>query len=56
MIRDRRRLDESLSDEALERIDRTCLEFEAAWKQGKRPSIEQYVSGPPGAERSCSVF
>jgi WD40 repeat protein/tRNA A-37 threonylcarbamoyl transferase component Bud32/peroxiredoxin len=56
VTRDRRRLDESLSDEALERIDRTCLEFEAAWKEGKRPSIEQHVSGPPGAERSCLLF
>ncbi len=53
MTRNTRRLDEGLPDEALERIDRTCLGFETAWQEGGRPPIEQYLSGPPGAERSC---
>jgi WD40 repeat protein/tRNA A-37 threonylcarbamoyl transferase component Bud32 len=44
---------ESMPIDALERIDRTCLVFEAAWKKGKRPAIEQYSDGSQGTERSC---
>ncbi len=44
--------DDSLSVESLERIDRVCLDFEAAWREGGRPSIEQSVRGTEGVERA----
>ncbi len=41
----------SLPLPALERIDNRCLEFEAAWKAGEAPRIEDYLGDAQGAER-----
>ncbi len=41
----------SLPLPALERIDKRCLEFEAAWKAGEAPRIEDYLGDAQGAER-----
>ena len=41
----------SLPLPALERIDDKCLEFEAAWKAGEAPRIEDYLGDTQGAER-----
>ena len=38
--------------DAKRRIDGVCLEFEAAWKSGQRPQIEQYLSAIPAEERT----
>jgi eukaryotic-like serine/threonine-protein kinase len=32
------------------RVDEICARFEAAWKAGQRPSIEQYLAVTPEAE------
>ena len=37
---------------ALERIEKVCLRFEAAWKQGDKPRIEDYLGAAQGSERS----
>lgn len=42
---------ESLPLPALERIEKVCLRFEAAWKQGDKPRIEEYWDAAQGAER-----
>lgn len=42
----------SLPLPALERMERVCLEFEAAWKQGFNPQIEDYVGAAQSLERS----
>ena len=42
----------TLSVEALERINRVCLEFEAAWKKGESPRIEDHLGDARGDERS----
>lgn len=42
----------SLPLPALERIEGVCLQFEAAWKKGERPRIEDYLGDKQGAERS----
>lgn len=44
--------DETLSLSALERIDQVCLKFEAAWKKGEAPSVEQYLGDTSDKERS----
>lgn len=36
----------SLPLPALERIENTCLEFEAAWKRGDRPRVEDFLTDP----------
>ncbi len=41
----------SLPLPVLERIDNRCLEFEAAWKAGEAPRIEDYLGDAQGAER-----
>ena len=41
----------SLPLPALERIDNRCLEFEAAWKAGEVPRIEDYLGDMQGVER-----
>ena len=43
-----------------DRIDRVCDRFEAAWKAGRRPRIEEYLGEAAGPERrpccaSCSL-
>ena len=43
---------DSLPLPALERIERVCLGFEAAWKEGRNPQIEDYLGAAKGAERS----
>ena len=49
MSRDLDSNDASLPLPALERIDRACLDFEAAWKAGRTPRVEEYL-GQPGVE------
>jgi eukaryotic-like serine/threonine-protein kinase len=44
--------DLSLPLAVLEWIDRVCLDFEAAWKKGHRPCIEDYLGAAQGAERN----
>ena len=41
----------SLPLAALERIERVCLQFEAAWKEGHKPRIEDYLGEVQGPER-----
>lgn len=41
----------SLPLPALERIESVCLEFEAAWKKGGTPRIEDYLGEAQGPER-----
>jgi serine/threonine protein kinase len=41
-----------LSVPALEHIDRVCLKFEAAWKEGHKPRIEDYLGAVRGPERN----
>lgn len=48
----RLRQDRSLSLRALERINRVCIEFEAGWKRGERPRIEDSLGDATGQERS----
>ncbi len=43
--------DDSLPLPVLERIDRVCLEFEAAWMAGRAPRIEDYLGETEGSER-----
>jgi hypothetical protein len=43
--------DASLPLPVLERIEHVCLRFEAAWKQGDKPRIEEYLDAAQGAER-----
>jgi serine/threonine protein kinase len=43
---------ESLSPSLVQRIDQICDRFEAAWKAGQRPQIEDYLDDLPEAERS----
>ena len=45
--------DTSLPLPALERIETACLEFEAAWKRGEKPRIEDYLGGAPNPERNA---
>jgi hypothetical protein len=40
-----------VSDSALERVDRACDAFEAAWRAGGRPRIEDYLGPAPEPER-----
>ena len=46
---------DSLPLEALERINRVCVQFEAVWKkenQGQEPRIEDYLGVTEGEERA----
>jgi hypothetical protein len=45
----------SLSVSVLEHIDRMCLNFEAAWKAGRRPRIEDHLGALEGPERSAAL-
>jgi len=51
MSRDLNSQDPSLPVPVLERIDRVCLEFEAAWKAGQAPKMEDYLGEAGGVER-----
>jgi len=51
MIEETRSHNASLPLQALERIEGVCLEFEAAWKKGRQPRIEDYVGESQGAVR-----
>jgi len=42
----------SLTPTAAERLDQLCDRFEAAWKAGQRPRIEDYVGGSDESERA----
>lgn len=39
--------------DALERIEEACRRFEAAWKRGEEPSIEDALGGATGGERAA---
>ena len=41
----------SLPLSTLKRINSVCLEFEAAWKKGDEPRIEDYLGEAQGPER-----
>jgi len=43
----------SLSLQALDRVDAACLRFEAAWKAGPQPVLEEYLGEAQGEERSA---
>jgi serine/threonine-protein kinase len=42
---------ERLPDEAVLRFEKVCTRFEAAWKTGSRPSVEDFLDGAEGVER-----
>jgi WD40 repeat protein/tRNA A-37 threonylcarbamoyl transferase component Bud32 len=46
------RADDSLSLEALQRIDQICLAFENAWQAGTPPELEQFLGATAEPERS----
>jgi serine/threonine-protein kinase len=46
------RLD-SLTVELSERIDRVCDQFEAAWREGRRPQVEDFLEDSPEPERTA---
>src|SRR5262245_43036488 len=39
-----------------DRLDRACDRFEAAWRAGERPAVEDYLGEAAGAERSALLF
>src|SRR5262245_57838170 len=43
---------EAISPAAVLHLDRVCDRFEAAWKAGHRPQLEDHLSGVPELERS----
>jgi serine/threonine-protein kinase len=43
---------DDLSESAVLRVDRTCLRFEASWKTGGRPHLEDFLGDTEGAERT----
>ena len=45
-------IDASLSPSMINRMDDACDRFEAAWKAGLRPRIEDYLEETAGPERS----
>src|SRR5262245_19327028 len=45
--------EEGLSLAAEERIDKACVRFEAAWKGGRRPRLEEFLAGTAGPEREA---
>ncbi len=47
------KIDVSLSPLMIHRMDEVCDRFEAAWKAGLRPRIEDYLEEPAGPERSA---
>ncbi|MBI3463689.1 MAG: protein kinase [Planctomycetes bacterium] len=45
--------DVSLPPEVAERIDRLCDQFEAVWKAGRRPKLEEYLGSTEAHERQA---
>src|SRR5437867_13230432 len=43
----------SLSPDQMRRVDELCNRFEAAWKAGQRPRIEDYLGDTRGTDRSA---
>jgi hypothetical protein len=43
---------EAASPSLLQRVDELCDRFEAAWKAGQRPRIEDYLGAATEPERS----
>jgi WD40 repeat protein/tRNA A-37 threonylcarbamoyl transferase component Bud32 len=39
--------------DAVERVDEVCDRFEAAWRAGQQPQIDEYVTGQAGPERDA---
>jgi predicted ATPase len=46
----------ALSPEQEARLDALCDRFEAAWKAGGRPGLEDYLAGTPDAERAAVAW
>ncbi len=44
---------DSLSFAAVRRMDAACLRFEAVWKEGRRPQLEDFVADSTGAEQTA---
>jgi len=44
---------EDRTEAAIRRRDRECDRFETAWKAGKRPRLEDYLTGVPAPERAA---
>jgi hypothetical protein len=42
-----------LPPDAIDRIDRVCDRFEAAWRASRRPRIEEHLDGAERPERSA---
>src|SRR6516225_10862684 len=40
------------TESLLERVDRVCDAFEAAWQSGRRPQIDAYLGSAAGPERT----
>jgi WD40 repeat protein/serine/threonine protein kinase len=55
MTRNRQRENEPLAASTWERVDEACDRFEAAWKAGERPHIEDYLAGVLDPERAVLV-
>ena len=41
--------DGALPLDVARRVDRVCTAFEAAWRAGRRPRLEDYLAGAPAA-------
>ncbi len=52
MSGDEERRSETLPVDAVERLERVCSGFEAAWRRGETPSIEQALGETAGPERT----
>jgi hypothetical protein len=46
---------ETLPPSQVQRIDQVCDRFEAAWKEGQRPRIEDYLSTAEEPARSVLI-
>ncbi len=50
-MRETHQFDGALSPAVMRAVDRTCDRFEAAWRAGARPRIEDYLSEVPAADQ-----
>ena len=46
---------DSLSPETVRLIDRVCDRFEAAWRAGRRPRLDDYLTGLGDADRRAAL-
>ncbi|MHC4405381.1 MAG: protein kinase domain-containing protein [Planctomycetota bacterium] len=49
-------MSDNLSDSEFERIDAVCLKFEAAWKNGECPRMDDYLGDAQGTDRSWLFY